>query len=59
MGSERRPTIPIAVGFRAILPRLFAELKESYDFQLVFCAIMLPCYLFIWFYAQRGWRIGR
>ena len=43
----------------AVLPRLFAELKESYDFQLVFCAIMLPCYLFIWFYAQRGWRIGR
>ena len=43
----------------AVLPRLFAELKESYDFQLVFCAIMLPCYLFIWFYAQKGWRIGR
>ncbi len=43
----------------AVLPRLFAELKETYDFQLVFCALMLPSYLFIWFYAQKGWRIGR
>ncbi|HEY8024102.1 MAG TPA: sugar MFS transporter [Burkholderiaceae bacterium] len=43
----------------AVIPRLFAELKETVDFQLTFCLIMLPCYLYILFYAQKGYRIGR
>jgi glucose/galactose transporter len=43
----------------AIIPKLFAELKDVYDFQGTFCLIMLPCYLFILFYAQKGHRIGR
>ncbi len=42
----------------AIIPQLFAHLREHYDFQLVFAAIMVPCYLYILFYAWRGCRIG-
>ena len=43
----------------AVVPRLFAELKETFDFQWTFCFIMLPCYLYILFYAGKGHRIGR
>jgi FHS family L-fucose permease-like MFS transporter len=43
----------------AIIPKVFAELKDQYDFQLTFLALMLPCYLYILFFAQKGWKIGR
>ncbi len=43
----------------AIIPRLFATLKEHYPFQTVFLAIMAPCYLYILFYSLRGHRIGQ
>lgn len=42
----------------AILPNLFAAAKESYDFQAVFLAITLPCYLYILYYARKGYRAG-
>lgn len=38
----------------ALIPQLFAVLREHYDFQLVFAAIMVPCYLYILWYALRG-----
>lgn len=38
----------------ALIPQLFAILREHYDFQLVFAAIMVPCYLYILYYARRG-----
>ena len=41
----------------AIIPQLFAGLKEHYDFQLVFLLLMLPCYLYILFFAVRGHRV--
>jgi fucose permease len=43
----------------AILPTLFASLKDQYDFQLVFLAITVPCYLYILYYALAGYRAGR
>ena len=43
----------------AIIPRLFAGLKQSHDFQLVFLLLMVPCYLYILFFATRGHRVGR
>lgn len=43
----------------AIVPQLFAVLREQHDFQLVFAAIMLPCYLYILYYARRGCVAGR
>lgn len=43
----------------AIVPQLFALLRERWDFQLVFVAIMLPSYLYILYYALRGHRVGR
>lgn len=43
----------------AIIPRLYATLKDSYDFQWTFFALMLPCYLYILFFAQKGHKIGR
>lgn len=43
----------------AIVPQLFAWLRERHDFQLVFAAIMLPCYLYILYYARRGCRVRR
>lgn len=43
----------------AIIPQGFALLREHYDFQLVFMAIMVTCYLYILFYALRGHRAGQ
>ena len=43
----------------AIVPQTFAVLREHHDFQLVFVAIMLPCYAYILYYALRGHRAGR
>ena len=38
----------------AIIPQLFAWLKQSYDFQWVFLLLMLPCYLYILYFGLRG-----
>jgi glucose/galactose transporter len=38
----------------AVIPQTFAYLREQHDFQLVFVAIMVPCYAYILFYALRG-----
>lgn len=43
----------------AIIPRLFAVLKQDYDFQWVFLLLMLPCYLYILYFATRGHRAGQ
>ncbi|HET7556452.1 MAG TPA: sugar MFS transporter [Rhodanobacteraceae bacterium] len=42
----------------AIIPQLFAHLKEHFDFQAVFAVLMIPCYLYILFYAVSGHRAG-
>lgn len=43
----------------AIVPQLFAVLKQHFDFQLVFLGLALPCYLVILHYALVGHRAGR
>lgn len=43
----------------AIIPKIFASLKDEYDFQWMFFAIMMPCYAYILFYAIKGCKIGR
>jgi glucose/galactose transporter len=43
----------------AIIPQAFAYLKQSYDFQTVFLALTVPCYLYIWYFATRGFRAGQ
>lgn len=42
----------------AIIPQLFAVLKQQMDFQLVFALLVVPCYLYILYYALRGHRAG-
>jgi len=42
----------------AIIPQAFAYLKQLHDFQTVFLALMVPCYVYIWYYATRGHRVG-
>lgn len=42
----------------AVIPRLFAVLKQHYDFQWVFLLLMVPCYLYILYFALRGHRAG-
>jgi glucose/galactose transporter len=42
----------------AIIPQLFAVLKQHHDFQLVFVMLAVPCYLYILFFALRGHRVG-
>lgn len=42
----------------AVVPQLFAVLKQQVDFQLVFVLLMVPAYSYILFYAVRGNRIG-
>jgi MFS transporter, FHS family, L-fucose permease len=43
----------------AIIPKIFAHMKETYDFQWVFFMLMIPCYLYILYYAMRGYRAGK
>ncbi|KRA45320.1 sugar MFS transporter [Pseudoxanthomonas sp. Root630] len=43
----------------AIVPQLFAVLKQHYDFQLVFAGLAVPGYLYILYYALAGHRVGR
>ncbi|MGN6399298.1 MAG: sugar MFS transporter [Flavisolibacter sp.] len=43
----------------AIIPKLFASLKEHYNFQAVFFALMIPCYVYILFYAIKGFAAGK
>lgn len=43
----------------ALIPKAFASLKEHYNFQLVFCALMIPCYLYILYYAIKGYTAGK
>ncbi|HEV7489301.1 MAG TPA: sugar MFS transporter [Rhodanobacteraceae bacterium] len=42
----------------AVIPQTFAVLRQNHDFQWVFIAIMVPCYLYILFYALRGHNSG-
>ncbi len=42
----------------AIIPSLYAYLKDHYDFQWTFVAITVPCYLYILFYARYGCHAG-
>jgi glucose/galactose transporter len=42
----------------AVIPQLFVYLKQSYDFQLVFLLLMVPCYLYILYFALRGHGVG-
>ncbi|MBD9536686.1 glucose/galactose MFS transporter [Stenotrophomonas sp. ATCM1_4] len=45
----------------AIIPQAFALLKHAYPehFQLVFAALMVPCYLYILFFGTLGHNAGR
>ncbi len=43
----------------AIIPKIFASLKESYNFQLVFCALMIPSYLYILYFSVIGYKAGK
>ncbi len=43
----------------AIIPKLFASLKDHFDFQWVFFLLMLPCYFYILFYATKGYKAGK
>ena len=40
----------------ALIPQLFAVLRQMFDFQIVFVALMVPCYLYIWYFATKGHR---
>jgi MFS transporter, FHS family, L-fucose permease len=42
----------------AIVPQIFAHLKDHYDFQVVFCALMVPSYVYILYYGMAGCRVG-
>jgi glucose/galactose transporter len=43
----------------AIIPKIFASLKEVYHFQTVFFVLMATCYLFILYYAVQGHKTGQ
>jgi FHS family L-fucose permease-like MFS transporter len=43
----------------AVIPLLFGYLKATINFQLVFLLLMLPCYLFILYYATSGYKIKK
>jgi fucose permease len=43
----------------AVIPLLFGYLKATIDFQLVFLVLMIPCYLYILYYATSGYKIKK
>jgi len=43
----------------AIIPKIFASLKEQYNFQAVFFFLMVPCYVYILYYAIKGHSAGK
>jgi glucose/galactose transporter len=43
----------------AILPQIYGLLSESMSTQTAFFVAVIPCYLYILFYAQSGYRIGK
>jgi len=42
----------------AVIPQLFVHFKQHYDFQLVFLLLVVPCYLYILYFALRGHSVG-
>ena len=42
----------------AVIPQIFVHLKQHFDFQTVFLVLMVPCYLYILFYAVYGYGVG-
>ena len=49
----------MAIAGGAIVPQLFAHLKQHMDFQLVFAMLMIPCYLYILYFGLAGHRVGQ
>jgi FHS family L-fucose permease-like MFS transporter len=49
----------MGVAGAAVIPKLFAGLKEDYNFQWVFFLLMVPCYLYILFYSVKGYKAGK
>ena len=43
----------------ALIPKAFAALKETYPFQLVFCVIMVLCYLYILYFSVFGHKLEK
>lgn len=43
----------------AIIPKIFASLKDQYDFQWMFFLIMLPCYFYILYFSIKGYKAGK
>jgi FHS family L-fucose permease-like MFS transporter len=57
--TERGSAILImGIAGGALIPSLYAYLKDHFDFQWTFAAIAVPCYLYILFYALVGCRVG-
>jgi len=42
-----------------IIPPLFGYLKQHHDFQVVFAALMVPCYLYILYFGLAGHKVGQ
>ena len=40
----------------ALIPQLYGLLERSLGYQAAFVGAMLPCYLFIWYYATLGYK---
>ena len=58
--TERGSAILImGIAGGAVISQLFAALKQHYDFQVVFLALMVPCYLYILYFALYGHRAGQ
>ncbi len=43
----------------AIIPQIYARFSENWGPQAAFLTIMIPCYLYILYYAVSGYRAGR
>jgi len=58
--TERGSALLImAIAGGALVPQLFVHLKQHFNFQLVFMALMVPCYLYILYYGAKGHRVGQ
>ncbi len=42
----------------ALIPELFVHLQQKMNFQLAFCVVVVPCYLYILYYGLCGHKTG-
>ena len=58
IGAAGSALLIMGIAGGAVIPQLFVHFKQAHDFQWVFLLLMVPCYVYILYFAVRGHRVG-